>query len=188
MTICILATVALLMWAGICVRQRKKATAAGALAMAAVTAGGMIAQHFEVAFWIEGGPMMPWLALSGGYAIGTAVASRLSPLTTSHPARLASIISAVVTVGLAAFFYRSDMAMAEEFVKNASPEDAAIILQGTRGEVVKLLELAAALSALAMTIVFTPGSRGRSPRRVAESLQGTAAEHERSARRIASFG
>ncbi|MBL8915752.1 MAG: hypothetical protein JNM17_33950 [Archangium sp.] len=168
MTISILATVALLMWAAVCVRQRNKATAAGALAMAAVTGAGMLAQQLDVAFWVEGGPMMPWLALSGGYAIGTAVASRLTPLATSHPARLAAIVSAIFTVGLAGFLYRSEMATVEEFVKNASPDDAAIILQGTRGEVLKLVEFAAAMSALAMAIVFTPGSKGR--RRSVDSL------------------
>lgn len=177
MAISLLATVALLVWAGVCLRKGKaeRATAAGALAMAAVTGAGLVAEQLGVAFWVEGGAAMPWIALCGGYAVGTATASRLSG---SHPARLAAIIGSLFTVVLGALFYRYELSVAEEIVKNASPHDAQIILEGTRAEVAKLVQLGGALAVLALAILFTPAKRRRSHRRVVNDLPDTVSTHE----------
>jgi hypothetical protein len=161
-----LITLVTLGWALISWTRGHRATALASATMSLVSAAAWWASATQFTPWIEGGYGMHVLAVVGGYAIGSAVAGRVSGK--SAP-RLASVIGLVLVGVLTAAFFREGMALTEEAVKDASPEDAATILRFARGELMRLVELSGVIGAIAALFLLLP--RKRSGQKLEERLE-----------------
>lgn len=144
-------------WSAINAVSRRTATAAGAATLAGLTGLGWLARHLNLSAWNEGGIGMPILTIVGGYALGSAVAHRLSH---SAGALRATIIGAVMTLLLAVGFHQDAVSTPEEFLAGTDPQTRELILTAARGEAARLLQLATGLLvAIGLTFVKPPRSR-----------------------------
>ncbi|MFT3708345.1 MAG: hypothetical protein QM817_11895 [Archangium sp.] len=151
-----LITLVTLGWALISWNRGQRATALGSLAMSAVAGAAWFADATEFSPWIEGGYGMHVLTLVGGYAIGSAVAARVSGK--SAP-RLASMIG-LAFVGLLAFaLFREGVNVTEEAIGRANPADAEVIRQAARSELMRLPQLSVMIGAIAAALLFGPRRR-----------------------------
>lgn len=144
--------------------------AVGAAVTACVAGAAWAASSVPLEAWLEGGPGMTVLALVGSYGLGAAAAAFVSR---APGARMAALLSAATTVGLCGFFYVDGMQGLEETLRHVEdPMDAAIIREGSRGELLRLLVLGGALSA-GMVLTLVAGAarqhRSLSPARLREA-------------------
>ena len=143
-----------LLWSAFNLSRRNTAVAGGALVMSLVTGLAWFAHSIRLDVWLEGGFGMSVLAIIGGYALGSAVAHRSSR---SRGAFIASVAAASLMIVSSAAFFRHAMAVPEDIVRDAAPEIRALILNASRGEAMRLLQLAAGLlAAVGLTLVLPP--------------------------------
>ena len=131
------------MWGTHQLTRGNRAIGAGAIAATAVL--GLSATANAVGFgpWVEGGWAMWTVAVTGAYAVGSAVAARVSGARgASRPAALIAL-AATLVAGVAVRSY--DMVDVKEAVKHAPPQDAQQILEMASREAWRPVELAAAL-------------------------------------------
>ena len=145
-----LVAVSSLGWSVVCALRGDRAVAIGAAVMAGTLglAAGSTSARLEA--WAEGGPGMSALALVGSYGLGAAAAFLVSGRT---GARWAALVCLILTGALSAFFYFDGLSEIEEVLRQVNnPIDAASIREGSRAELMRLVELGGALIA---AIVFT---------------------------------
>ncbi len=146
-------------WSVASARRGSKAVARGAATMAAVLGLSAMASWWAFMPWLEGGVGMPVVSLVGSYALASAVASRVSG---SRGARWAAAVGAMVTAAVGVFFFRDTMVEIDAILRNVAPRDAELIREGSRGEVMRLLQWSGALTlATLATLVVRPRRGGQ---------------------------
>jgi hypothetical protein len=97
------------------------------------------------------------LALTGSYALGSAAAFLSSR---SAGAKWAALAAATLTAGLSAFFYVDGLREMEEVLRQVvDPHDAEMIREGSKAELLRLLELGGVL--VGATVILLGARRGR---------------------------
>lgn len=147
-------------WSLINALRGDQPVAVGSAATATVLGVAFAGNTLPVMAWIEGGFGMNVLALTGGYALGAAAAFFLSR---KAGAKWAAIVAVSVTAGLSGFFYVDGLREMEEVLRQvADVRDAELIRQGSRVELLRLIELGGVLiafTALMLGIGRLPGQR-----------------------------
>lgn len=145
-------------WAAWSLRRKDRSVAAGAATMSAVTGLAWLAGQTRLEAWAEGGWGMDLLALTGGYALGAAVAYRRSG---SRGSLAAALLASAFTATLGGVLYWDATRILEEVLRNADPAAASAILAAAHSEALRLVGLAAGLvltCALALTLRRPPPS------------------------------
>lgn len=151
-------------WSLINVARRNRPVAVGAAISATVLCGAFVGTTLPLMAWVEGGYGMNVLALSGSYALGAAGAFLLSG---KSGAKWAALVAAGVTAVLAGAFYADGLREIDEVLRQVTDvHDAELIREGSRGELLRLLELAG-LFVLSTALILIGGRpRGRQPESV----------------------
>ena len=140
-------------WSGASFVRGQHAIAAGAATTSAVLAVSWAAAATRLGPWLEGGYGMSVLALCGSYALGAAMAARLSP---GRGPRVAALAGVALTFVGAALFYGEAVSAVDEAVRHAAPETAALIRAAGRAEAVRTLEWGGLLGALTLALLVRP--------------------------------
>jgi hypothetical protein len=130
-------------WALINAKRGERPVAVGAAVTSTMLGVAFAGTTLPVMAWIEGGFGMNVLALPGGYALGAAAAFLLSG---KPKAKGAAFIAAGVTAALSVFFYVNGLREMDEVLRQVTDlHDAELIREGSRGELLRLLELGGVL-------------------------------------------
>ncbi len=144
-------------WAAFNLRRRNPSIGLGALASCGVLSAAWAASFTN--FWREGGWTMAIVAITGAYAVGSAVAARVAK---REAPRLAAWLALVVTVILAGAARHGAMIDLEAATRNVSPEDARLILAVGSSEAWRPVQLSLLLGVVAAALLLRRGG-GRGP-------------------------
>jgi hypothetical protein len=134
-----------------------RATRVGALAMSAVLVVAGLASLGDLGVWLEGGWGMHLLAFVGSYAVGAAVAHRVS---SSAGSKIAAVVGALLLAAAGAGLYSEAVRVVDDAVRNAPALDAEFIRSAGRAEAVRLLELSGLIiGVIALVLLSTPRRR-----------------------------
>ncbi len=123
----------------------------GALAASAVLGLSALAEGLELDAWLEGGWWMGLVAMSGAYAVGSAVASRL---TRAPGPRRAALVALGLTLAFGGAVRWYEVAEAREVVQHAAPEDRDLILEGASREAWRPVQFAGLLAGLTALLLM----------------------------------
>ena len=139
--------------------------------MAAVLSAGGLASVMDLMPWLEGGWGMHLLALVASYALGAAVAFRIS---TSRGSLCAAVAGAALLLPLSGALFVEALQTVEEVLERvADPRDAEVIREGARGEALRLLELGAGAAGAVALVLLTTRRRRLEAVLAANPLRGS---------------